>query len=497
MVGLGLFLPLPPAANYSTPEDKRHPVLPVQTQQSKARLGDMAQSQARVPSSSVLTPHSGYIKTPKETTSRKVPLYPLLQTSFHPTPRVSQEPGVVASRRAPKPPLSANRPKLMRSVALLSDVICSSPERSSIQEGVPAFPSANRSKARRLPRSKTKRGFVSSSRTARRCSRHMQSFGGTVSSASSRRNSGSNTDSSKPSSVSELYISRAGSTSLPIAASKLVRRPRVSPASSIRPTPTSSVDAISVASWLELDGGMSLPGDIVCSSPEPIDPIFSTIIEGDWEDEVSQAPLPTDLNTGGNDSSGVGKGLYRHGAIVRFTRTLRRARRAKGSRRASIREESVSEAGGSGVGRWSPQVSLFPHLAQILSTPRPAMVKFEPRDTTLTPVTQIDQDVRNVLSGLWSTRSEDSPWVTSEEMVSSTGPSSVIDGDSMVVGRLGNDKRLSQTAVSDYGQAQDEEDLLQMYEDMSSCPSDSRSSGVCSSAASSRSGSSSSSESMW
>lgn len=125
------------------------------------------------------------------------------------------------------------------------------------------------------------------------------------------------------------------------------------------------------------------------------------------------------------------------------------------------------------------------------------MVKFEPRDTTLTPVTQIDQDVRNVLSGLWSTRSEDSPWVTSEEMVSSTGPSSVIDGDSMVVGRLGNDKRLSQTAVSDYGQAQDEEDLLQMYEDMSSCPSDSRSSGVCSSAASSRSGSSSSSESMW
>ena len=500
MVGLGLVIPLPQAANYSTPGDKPLPALLVQTHNNKEGIDiplpeELAQSlQAKA---SVLTPHSGYIKILKETTSCKIPSSPLPHTSFQST-HVSQE---TASSRAPRPALSVNRPKLMRSVALLPNVICSSPGRGSLQKAVPVSPFPTRSKARGLSRSQKRRVFVSSSRTARRCSRHMQSFEGTVSSASSRRNSGSSMDPSNPLSVSTSYISRAGPTSLPIAPSKLVRRPRVSPAGSTRPTPTSSVEAISVASWLELDSSMSLPEDIVCSSPEPIDPTFSTITEGDWEDEVSQASLPTHLTFEGNGSSGLGRGLFRHGAIVRFTRTLKRARRAKASRMSGNRKESATEDGDSGIVRWSPQVSLLPHLAQILSTPRPAMVRFESRDTTLTPVAQTDQldpDVRNVLSGLWSTRLEDSPWATSGAMVSRTGSSSAIPGESMVVGRPGNDKGLSQMAMSDYGRAQDdEEDVLQLYEDMSSCPSDSRSSGICSSAASSRLGSTSSSESMW
>ena len=509
MVGLGLVIPLPQAAKYCTPGDHPLPVPPIQTRQNKDGMDiplpeELAQSlQARVLSSSVLTSHSSYIKISREATSCKFPLSPLPHTPFQSTPHVSQEAVMIASSQAPKPSLSVNRPKLMRSDASPSNVICLPPERSSLQEAVPSFPLANRSKARRLSQSKTKKLFVSSGRAARRCSRRKQSFEGTLSSASSRRNSGSSTDSSNPLSVSTScpYISRAGPASLPLASSKLVRRPRVSPAGSTRLTPTSSVEAISVASWLELDGGMSLPGDIVCSSPEPIDPIFSTIIEEDWEDDVSQPPLPGDLTIERNGASRVGRGLFRHGAIVRFTRTLRRARRAKASRKPSNRKASVAEDGDSGVVKWSPQVSLFPHLAQILSTPRPAMVTPESEGTTFSPVTQtdhLDPDVRNVLSGLWSTRPEDSPWVTNGSIISRTGYLSVISGENMVVGRPGEDKRLSQTATSDYSRAQDyEEEVLQMYEDMSSCPSDSRSSGIYSSAASSRSGSTSSSESMW
>ena len=246
---------------------------------------------------------------------------------------------------------------------------------------------------------------------------------------------------------------------------------------------------------------MSLPGDIVSSSPEPIDPTFTTIIEEDWEDDAPRAPLPSDLTTERNDPPGVGRRLFRHGAIVRFTRTLKRARKAKASRKRTSRKESVMECTGPKVERWSPRASLFPHLAQILSTPRPAMVTVESKENISPPVRQIDHldpDVQNVLSSLWSPRREDSPWATREPIVSKERPHSGILGEIIAIRRSRGDKRLGQLAASDYRRAQDdEEDVLQIYEDSSSCPSDSRSSGFCSSAASSRLGSSTSSESMW
>ena len=155
----------------------------------------------------------------------------------------------------------------------------------------------------------------------------------------------------------------------------------------------------------------------------------------------------------------------------------------------------------SNVESWSPQVSLFPYLAQILSTPRPAVVSFDSKENTSTAVRQIDHldpDVQSVLSSLRSPSREDSPWATRESIVNIERPSSGILGEITTFRRPPGDKRLGQVATSDYRRAQDdEEDVLQMYEDMSSCPSDGRSSGFCSSAASSRLASSTSSESMW
>jgi len=513
MVGLGLVIPLPRAAEHSTSGNRPLPVLPVQEQQKRdgidiRRPEELALSlQAVVPSSPVVTPHLGHMRVLNETatTSCKIPLSPLPLPSFQSAPHVSQAAIVIASGQAPKPspPTGRSRPKFKRSVALLSSAICSPPGRSSLGGAIPAFPFSNRSQARGLPRSKTKKIFVSSSRSVRRCSRHMQSFRGKVPSTGSRRNSGSSADSSNRLSVStsNAYISPTGLASLPITALKHVRRPRVSPAGSTRLTPTSSIEAISLASWIELGDSMSLPGDIICSSPEPIDPSFSITVEGDWEDDISQVPLPADLTSERGRPSGARRGLFRHGAIVRFTQTLKRAKKAKASRKRGSRKGSVAEDRNSGGMRWSPQVSLFPHLAQILSTPRPAVFTFESTDPASPPVMQTDQldpDVRNVLSGLWSRRPEDSPWVRSESTTSRTRPSNVILWDNIVVGRPVDDGRLGPIAMSDYSRAQEDEgDVLQMYEDMSSCPSDSWSSGFCSSVASSTSGSSSSSASMW
>jgi hypothetical protein len=181
---------------------------------------------------------------------------------------------------------------------------------------------------------------------------------------------------------------------------------------------------------------------------------------------------------------------------VRFTATLKRARKAKASRRRGSRKESIADNGESGVVKWSPRVSLFPYLAQILSTPRPEMVKFESTGSTSTHSDCLDPDVRNVLSSLWSTRPEDSPWVTSEAMDNMSRTSSVIKGEITPVGRPRNYRHVSRMSTSEYSRAQDDgDDVMRMYEDMSSCLSDSRSSGFGSSAASSRSASSS--ESMW
>ena len=155
----------------------------------------------------------------------------------------------------------------------------------------------------------------------------------------------------------------------------------------------------------------------------------------------------------------------------------------------------------SNVERWSPQVSLFPYLAQILSTPRPAVVSFDSKENTSTAVRQIDHldpDVQSVLSSLRSPGREDSPWATRESIFNIGRPSSGVLGEITTFRRPPGDKRVGQVATSDYRRAEDdEEDVLQMYEDMSSCPSDGRSSGFCSSAASSRLASSTSSESMW
>ena len=193
--------------------------------------------------------------------------------------------------------------------------------------------------------------------------------------------------------------------------------------------------------------------------------------------------------------------MFRHGAIVRFTRTLKRARKAKALRKRISRNESVMEYTGPKVERWLPQVSLFPHLAQILSTPRPAMVTLESNGNTSPPVRQIDHldpDLQNVLSSLWSPRREDSPWAIREAVVSKVRPPSRILGEITPVECPRGDKCRCQGATSDYRPAQDDEDdVLQMYGDISSCPSDGLSSGLCSSAASSRLGSSTSSEPMW
>jgi hypothetical protein len=510
MVGLGLVIPPPQATKHITSGDKAFPLLPVQTQKIRdgtdiSRPEELGRSLLTgVPSSPVLTSHSGYTESLKgtATTSCNIPLSPLLPPSFQSTPYIPQIATVIASGQAPKSSPSASRPNLKRFVALLSNTTCVPPETSSHRETVPAIPFSSCSKAQGLSRSKMK-VLVSTGRTTRRCSHHMQSFRGVVSSTSSRRNSSSSTNPSKSLSIStsSSFISQTGPTSLPIAASKLVHHRRVSPAGSTRLTPASSVEAISVASWLELDDGMSLPGEIVCSSPEPIDPHFTTIVEEDWEDDVSQAYLPADLTIERNDPSGVGRRLFRHGAIVRFTRTLKRARKAKALKKRSNRKESVVEGTDSDVESWSPQVSLFPHLAQILSTPRPPIDTLEPKDSTPLPVRQIDHldpDMQDVLSGLWSTCLEDSPRVTRKSTVSRVGPSSVMLGESVAIRHPRCGKGLGQMATSDYGRAQDDEDdVLQMYEDMSSCPSDSRSSGLCSSAASSRLGSSTSSESTW
>ncbi len=129
------------------------------------------------------------------------------------------------------------------------------------------------------------------------------------------------------------------------------------------------------------------------------------------------------------------------------------------------------------------------------------MATLESKESTSPPVRQfdhLDPDVQNVLSGLWSPRREDSPWAMMESNISRRRPHSLILGEITAVRGPQGDKRLGQEAISDNRRAQDdEEDVLQMYEDISSCPSDSRSSGFCSSAASSRLGSSTSSESMW
>jgi hypothetical protein len=509
MVGLGLVIPLPQAAKHIIPGAKNLPPQSVQAQQTSGgadiRPEELARSlQTKVPTSSVLTSHSGHIKPLKvtATTSCIISLSPLPPTSFQSAPYVSQAATVIASSQVPKPPISASRPKLKRFVALLPNNTRVPSDTGSRREILPVIPFANRSKARGLPQSKVK-VFLPSGRTTRRCSRHMQSFRGSRSSASSRRNSSSSTNSSKSLSIStsNACIGEAGLASLPIAARRLTRHPPVGRSGSIDLTPVSSVEAISVASWLELGDVMSLPGDIVSSSPEPIDPNFTTIVEEDWEDDVARACLPADLAIERDDPSGVGRRLFRHGAIVRFTRTLKRARKVKASRKRISRKESVMEGTDSKVERWSPRVSLFPHLAQILSTPRPSMVSFEPKESTSPPVRQIDHldpDVQNVLSSLWSPRHEDSPWARKESIFSSERPSSVILGGKSAVGRPRDDKRLGQLATSDYHRAQDdEEDVLHMYEDMSSCPSDGRSSGFCSSAASSRLASSTSSESTW
>ena len=509
MVGLGLVIPLPQAARHTTPGDKAPRLQPVQAQQNGDGADirhpeELARSlPTKVPASSLSTSHSSHIKLSKETatTSCKVPLPPLPPTSLQSTANVSQAATVIASGQAPKPPHSAIRPKLKRFDALLPNTTHVPSETGSEQEIVPIIPFADRSKARRLPRSKVN-AFTQSGRTARRCSRHMQSLQGLRSNASSRRNSGSSINSSKSVSISTASscIGGAGSTSLPIAALRLVRYPPVNPAGSIRLSQVSSDEAISVASWLELGDNMSLPGDIVSSSPEPIDPNFTTIVEGDWEDDVPGACLPADL-TIDRDPSGMGRRLFRHGAIVRFTRTLKRARKAKALRKRIDKKESIMEGTGSNVERWSPQVSLFPHLAQILSTPRPAMVTFDSKEDTLPLVRQMDHldpDVRNVLSSLWSPRHEDSPWAIRESIISGSRHSSVISREITAVRPPRGDKHPDQVAAWDYHRAQDdEEDVLQMYEDMSSCPSDGRSSGFCSSAASSRLASSTSSESMW
>ena len=432
------------------------------------------------------------------TTSCRVPLSLSAPPSSQ-SPDVSQVANAIASGQVPKPFPSTSRPKLKRFVALLSNTTYVP---GSHWETVPAIPFTNRSKARGVSRSKAK-VCVSSGRTTRRYSRQMQSFRGVMSSAGSRRNSGSSTSTPKSFSIStsSSYFSQVVSTPLPITASKLVRHPRVNPAGSSRLTPASSIEAISVASWLELDDGMSLPGDIVCSSPEPIDPNFTTIIEDDWEDDVSQACLPDDLIIKRSDSSGVGRRLFRHGAIVRFTRTLKRVRKAKALRKRVNREGSVVGGTDSDIETWAPQVSLFPRLAQILSTSRPAVVSLEPKDNTSLPVSQIDHldpDVQNVLSSLWSTRREDSPWVMRESIFSRKGSPSVILEESTAARRPWDDIYLGQLEPSDYDRVQEaEEEVLQMYEYMSSCPSDSRGSGFSSSAVSSSLGSSTSSELMW
>ena len=507
MVGLGLVIPLPQAAKHVTPALLiRH----AQAQQARdgsdtRRPEELARSLlTKGPSPNVPTSHSGYIEPLKETvtTSCKVPLPSPLPTSFQATPYPSQAATVITSGQTPKPLPSTSRPKLKRFVALLPNTTRVPPEIASHWETVPAVPFANRSKARERPRSKAKI-YLPSGRTAPRCGRPMQSSRGFRSSASSRRGSGSSTNSVKCLSIStsSSCIGDAGSTSWPIAAPRLVRHPRVSLAGSARLTPASSVEAISVASWLELGDDMSLPGDIVSSSPEPIDPNFTTIIEEDWEDDVPRASLPSDLTIERNDPSGVGRRLFRHGAIVRFARTLKRARRAKVLRKRTSRNQSVMERTDHEAERWSPRASLFPHLAQIFSTPRPAMATIESKENTSPPFSQIDHldpDVQNVLSSLWSPRREDSPWAMRESYVSKMRPSNGILEETTAFRHLRGDKRLGQVATSDYRRAQDdEEDILQMYEDSSSCPSDSRSSGFCSSAASSRLGSSTSSESMW
>ena len=507
MVGLGLVIPPPQAAKPVTPGYNALPIQHTHAQQTRGgadirRPKELPRSLlTKVAPSNVLTSHSGYTEPLKErdTTPCKIPLPSPHPTSFQSTPCVSQAPNLIASGQVPKPPLSASRPKLKRFVALLPNATRMPPRRASHQETIPVVPFTNRSNARGRPRPKTK-VYVPSGRTTLLCSRHMQSFRGLGSSASARRSSGSSTNSSKSLSIStsSSCIGGAGLTSLPIAAPRLVRHPRVSLAGSARLTPASSVEAISVASWLELGDDISLPGDIVSSSPEPIDPSFTTIIEEDWEDDVPRACLPSDPTIERNDSSRVGKRLFRHGAIVRFTRTLKRARKAKALKKRISRKGSVMEYTDPNIERWSPQVSLFPQLAQILSTSRLVMATIESEGNASPPVGQFDHlnpDVQNVLSGLWSPRREDSPWDMRESTVSSRRPTSVVLGELTAVGRPPGDKRL---AISDNRRAQDyEEEVLQMYEDISSCPSDSRSSGFCSSATSSRSGSSTSSESMW
>lgn len=497
MLGLGLLIPLPQAATHLSLANEQPPLLPLHTHKKtppiyphRRRPEVLPRSlQPNLPSSPGSTPQSNYIKvlTETATTSCKVPLSPL------PPPPAT----ATASGKLPKPPLSGSRPKLKRSLALTSNPKRFPPHTTSLRELIPAIPLAN-TKPRRLSRSNTNKLFLSTSRTPRRYSRHI------LSTTSSRNNSSTHPSYPLSLSTSNSYTSQPRHTSSPIAALKLVRRPRVSPAASTRPTPASSVGAISVASWLELDDATSLPEDILCSSPEPLDPVFSAIAEEDWEDDVSQSSLPTDLTIHRNRPSGARKGLFRHDAIVRFTRTLKRARKAKASRkRRGSRTETVAEQDAdSDPMRWSPQVSLFPHLAQILSTPRPPMVvTSKSKDATSPPGTQtdlLDPDVRNVLSSLWSTRPHDSPWLTTEASVGRRSPLSANPGKTTMVGHPREDKRLAQMATSDHGPTlEDEEDVLQMYQYMSTCPSDSRSSAFGSSAASSRSGSYSSSESVW
>ena len=506
MVGLGLVIPPPRAAKPITPGDKIILIHQAHAQQTRGgadirRPKELPRAMlAKVAPSNALTSHSGYIEPLKETdtTPCKIPLPSPHPTSFQSTPCVSQAPTPVASGRAPKPPPST-RPKLKRFVALLPNAMRVPAGTASHKETIPAVPFAIRSNARGRPRPKAK-VYIPSGRSTLLCGRHVQSFRGFGSSANSRRNSGSSTNSFKSLSIS-TSSSSTGLSSFPITAPSLVRHPRVSLAGSARLTPASSAEAISVASWLEFGDDMSPHGDIVSSSPEPIDPNFITIIEEDWEDDVPRACLPSDQTIERDDSSRVGKRLFRHGAIVRFTRTLKRARKAKALRKRISRKGSVMEYTDPNVERWSPQVSLFPQLAQILSSSRLVMATLESEGSISPPVRQfdhLDPDVQNVLSGLWSPRREDSPWATRESTISRIGPPSVILGELTAVRRPPGDKSHGQAAISDNRRAQDdEEDVLRMYEDISSCPSDGRSSGFCSSAASSRSGSSTSSESIW
>jgi hypothetical protein len=300
MVGLGLVIPLPQEAKHITSGDEPLPQASAQMQEQRNGLvirgpEERARSlQTRVPTSTMLTLRSSYIKILRETatTSCKVPLSPLPFPSSLSTPHASQAAIVTAAGQAPKPLPSSRRPKLKRSVACLSETTCFPPDRRSRRAAAPAIPLANCSKARGPSRTKTKKVFVSSGRASRRYSRHVQLYRGAGSSAGPQRNSNSSTESSNALSISTLSscTNQVATTSLPIAASRLVRRPRVSPAGSTRPTPAPSVGAISVASWLEFDDDIALPEDIVCSSPEPVDPVFLTIVEGDWEDDVARPP---------------------------------------------------------------------------------------------------------------------------------------------------------------------------------------------------------------